>query len=400
MTAAAARANPALTPFAIGVLAALSALSALSIDMYLPAMPAIARDLSAPAAEVQWSLSLFFAGFSLGQLGWGPLSDRVGRRAPVAAGLLLYVAAGALCAVARSAPELALLRLVQALGASAGPVLARAMVSDLADREGAAHVLSTLIVAMGIAPLLAPAVGAQLLALAGWRSIFWLLAALGVAILVAARGLGETLPASRRGGGASVARDYLALLGRPAFVAPALAAAGVYGGMFTYITSSPFVLITGAGLTPARYTAVFASNVAGLVAAAAVNRRLVPRVGARRMLVRGVWVTLAAGAALLAVAASGAGPWWALLPPLFCFIASTGVVAPNGFAVALSAAGRAGGAASALAGCVQFAIAAGAGAFVSLFDNRSPLPMAATMAALAAFTGGAAWWTTVATRDD
>jgi MFS transporter, DHA1 family, multidrug resistance protein len=218
----------------VAVLAALSAMGALSIDMYLPALPAIAADLGASPSAVQWSLSPFFVGFALGQLVWEPLSDRVGRRGPVAAGLMLYVVASVGCALATAAPALALLRLVQALGASAGPVLARAMAADVSEGEGAAHLLSTLVVAMGIAPLLAPAVGAGMLGLAGWRSIFWLLAAVGVTILAASRLMGETLPATARRGSASVTRDYATLLGQRAFVAPALAAAAVYGGMFAY----------------------------------------------------------------------------------------------------------------------------------------------------------------------
>jgi DHA1 family bicyclomycin/chloramphenicol resistance-like MFS transporter len=374
--------------FVIGLLAALSALGALTIDMYLPALPAIARALHAEPGAIQWSLSVFFAGFALGQLIWGPVSDRLGRRAPLAAGLALYVVGSVLCAISVSASQLIGARFVEALGASAGPVLARAIVADLTDREGAARLLSTLLLVMGVAPLAAPAIGAQLLALSGWRAIFVLLAVIGAIVLVACRWLAETRPAELRPqtplGASLVAAGarYRSLATDPGFMGFAFTAASVYGGMFAFITASPFVFISGYGLSPVAYTMLFGANIVGIMSGAAINRKLLPRFGSARLLAAGVTLNLAAAVLLLCVALLVRGAphlWYLLLVPTLAYYLSINFVAPNGFAAALAASHGAGGTGSALAGCLQFGLAAVVGSLVALFDNRSPVPMAVAM---------------------
>jgi DHA1 family bicyclomycin/chloramphenicol resistance-like MFS transporter len=378
------------------VLAALSAMAPFSIDTYLPAMPAIARDLAARPSVVQWSLSLFFAGFSVGQLLWGPVSDRLGRRRPIVVGFVVYVVASLACAMAATGPQLVALRFVQAIGASAGPVVGRAIVADLTDRDGSSRLLSLLMMVMGVAPLVAPTVGSYLLDVAGWRSIFVLLAVLGAAVLVVTRWAPETLPPARRvrtplrGAAGAIGASYAALLRRPLFVAFVAISASISSGLFAYITAAPFLFIEGFGLSPRAFTVVFAANVAGVIGAAALNSRLVMRVGSARMLSVGLRVSVAAGLLLLGGAAAvhaGAAPWWVLLPPLFCFLGSMSIVGPNAFASALAASHGHAGAASATGGALQFAASAVVGATVAAFDNRTPLPMAIAIAICALLAG-------------
>lgn len=370
----------------VALLAALSAVGPLSIDMYLPALPGIAQDLAASPAAVQRTLGLFLAGFACGQIVWGPVSDRLGRRGPLAVGLLLYGLASAACAFAGSAGELSALRFLQALGACAGPVLARAVVGDVTGREGAARLLSTLTLAVGVAPLVAPPLGAQVLALAGWRPIFLLLAGFAAVVLVLARlTLPETLPPAMRRTGpvAGVAADYLRLLRDCGFLGAVVGSAAAFGAMFAYIAAAPFVFVAGYGLTPGRFSLIFAANVAGFVGAAAVNRRLLARRGSPALLWFGNAMMLLGALALLALAAAGAGWEW-ILAPLFLCVASLGFIAPNAAAAALARAPRMAGTASAVLGAMQFGGGAVAGALVGLAGGASPLPMAAVMAALAA----------------
>jgi MFS transporter, DHA1 family, multidrug resistance protein len=371
------------------ILAALSAMAPFSIDTYLPAMPAIARDLATRPSVVQWSLSLFFAGFSVGQLLWGPVSDRLGRRRPIVVGFVVYVVASLLCATAVTGPQLVGLRFLQAIGASAGPVVGRAIVADLTDRDGSSRLLSLLMMVMGVAPLVAPTIGSSLLELWGWRSIFLLLAVLGSVVLVITRWTPETLPPARRvrtplrGAAGAVGASYAALFRRPLFLAYVAISASISSGLFAYITAAPFLFIEGFGLSPRVFTVVFATNVAGVIAAAALNSRLVMRVGSARMLSVGLRVSLAAGLLLLVAAGAvhrGAAPWWILLPPLFFFLGSMSIVGPNAFASALAASHGHAGAASATGGALQFAASAIVGGSVAAFDNRTPLPMAAAIA--------------------
>ena len=195
---ASARAKPARHGWRVlAVLSTLMGFASISTDLYLPAMPAMSRALSADAGTVEWTISGYLIGFSLGQLLWGPIGDRHGRRAPVAIGLLLFVIGSAGCALAGSAWAMIGWRVVQAVGACAGVVLARAMVRDLYESYRAAQMLSTLMTVMAIAPLLGPILGGQILAFAGWRAIFWTLVGIGLATLAALFTLPETLPRER-----------------------------------------------------------------------------------------------------------------------------------------------------------------------------------------------------------
>ena len=273
------------------VLGSINAIGPLSIDMYLPAFPEIARDLGSSASQVQLTLTACVAGLALGQLFIGPLSDRLGRRAPLMAAMLTYAVASVLCSLAPSAPVLIALRFLQGLAGAGGIVISRAVVRDLHSGAAAVRLFSSLMLVTGLAPILAPLAGAQLLAFTSWRGIFVVLAVLSalIAVLVAL-GLGETLPPERRSDNG--VRRTLAimrgLLRNRWFVGHALAGGLGFGALFAYIAGSPFVLQGIYGVSPQLYSVLFAMNGLGLIAGSQVNARLVGRFGPGKLLRAGL----------------------------------------------------------------------------------------------------------------
>ena len=375
---------PARSGFVL-LLAALTAVGPLSIDMYLPAMPTLATTFGASAGTVQFTLSGFFVAFAAGQLVYGPVSDALGRRRPLLVGLLLFVLASLLCTTATSASDLIFLRVLQGLGACSGVVLARAVVRDLYARDQSARVLSSIMVAMALAPLMAPLIGGHVLVLFGWQAIFVLLAAIGMVLFgLAAFGLKESLPPSRRTPLSlrRVGWAYLSLLRDRSYVGHALSSAFVTGGMFAYISGSPFVFIELHGVPPERYGLLFGLNVLGLMGGAFLNGRLVPRYGSARILRVGVASAALSGSLLGGVAIAGVGGLPALLLPLFCFIASLSFVGANAMAGALSARPELAGTGSALAGALQFGVGSLAAAAVAALDNGTAIPMTGVIAVM------------------
>ena len=366
------------------LLGALTAMGPLAIDMYLPSFPAIAGELGTTTAAVQATAAAYFLGLAFGQAFYGSFSDRVGRKLPLYVGLVLFIAASIGCALATSVEALGVLRFVQALGGCAEMVVARAVVRDrFAERDGI-RVLSLLLLVMGAAPILAPTIGGQLLLAFGWRSIFWVLAAYGVAGLVAVVALlPETLPPARRQAHSfgRLLRVYGTLLRDRRYMAYVLAGSFIISGMFAYIAGSPFVFIELFGVPPDRYGILFGANAFGLIAASQVNGRLAQRVDPRRVVRVVLPVSAAAGLVLLGSTLTGIGGFPGLLAPLFVFVASLGFVLPNTTVLAMAPHGSVAGSASALMGTVQFLLGAVAGGLVGVLANGTAVPLGAVIAA-------------------
>jgi len=359
------------------ILGALSAFGPLAIDFYLPAFPAMAQAFATDEKHVQTTLAAYFLGLSLGQLAYGPVADRFGRRIPLLFGVALFTLASLACAYAPNLDTLILARFVQALGGCAGMVLSRAIVSDKCDPVASAKVFSQLMLVMGLAPILAPMLGGVLVNVAGWQSIFLTLSLFSAACLVAVGlGLPESLPAHMpRQPLSGALRQYLRLLADRVFVGHALTGGIAIAGMFAYIAGSPFVFIKLYGVPAEHYGWLFGTNAAGFILVAQINARLLAKRGPAFLLVRAVWLYLAAGLVLLGVAALRPAHLWPLLVPLFVCISSLGCIIPNASACAMSGQGARAGSASALMGCLQFSVAAGAAALVGLLHDGSAVPM-------------------------
>jgi MFS transporter, DHA1 family, multidrug resistance protein len=353
------------------VLGALIALGPATIDMYLPALPTLADDLSATPAQVQLTLTGTLVGLGLGQLVLGPVSDAVGRRLPVLVGTAVHVLASLLCMVAPNVAVLGGLRLVQGLSAAAAAVVATAVVRDLYSGNAAAVVLSRLMLVLGAAPVLAPTVGGELLRLTDWRGVFGALAVLGLLLLVmAARALPETLPPSRRrtGGVVGTARAYGGLLRDRSYVGLVLVAGTAMAALFAYVSGSAFVLQEQYGLDEQQFGLVFGAGAVFLIAATQLNVRLLDHTGPAQVMTGGLVAGVLASAALLVIAATGGG-LVPLLAALWAVLASVGLVMPNAPALALSRHAEATGTAAALLGAVQFGVGAVAAPLVGLLGT-------------------------------
>ncbi len=360
------------------ILGALSAFGPLAIDFYLPAFPAMAQAFATDEKHVQATLAAYFLGLSIGQLAYGPVADRFGRRKPLMFGVTLFTLASLACAYAPNLDTLVVARFIQALGGCAGMVLSRAIVSDKCDPVASAKVFSQLMLVMGLAPILAPMLGGVLVNLAGWQSIFLALSLFSAGCLLAVSlGLAESLPEHiPRQPLSGALRQYLRLLADRVFLGHALTGGIAIAGMFAYIAGSPFVFIKLYGVPAEHYGWLFGTNAAGFILVAQVNARLLAKRGPAFLLGRAVWLYLVAGLVLLGVAALRPAQLWPLLVPLFICIASLGCIIPNASACAMSGQGARAGSASALMGCVQFSVAAGAAALVGLLHDGSAVPMA------------------------
>jgi MFS transporter, DHA1 family, multidrug resistance protein len=376
------RPQPSYAKLAI-ILGTLSAFGPLSIDMYLPALPTIAEGFGTQTAVVQQTLAVFFIGLAVGQAFYGPIADRVGRRAPLLFGCGLYMLACIGCALAPSVQSLILLRFAQALGACAGIVISRSIVRDLFDQQESARMYSFLMLVMGLAPITAPLIGGQLLLYFGWRAIFITLSGFGLAcLLLVIFILPETLPVERRtrsGLGAAL-RAYGEILASRSYMGYAIAGGLASSAMFAYISGSPFVFIELNGVAPEYFGLLFGTNAVGLIAAAQFNRWLLTRYQDTQILKAALAFTAMTGLLLLGVTATGLGGFPAMLVVLFLCIASTGLVGPNATAAAMAPYPRSAGSAAALLGAIQFVLGAIAGALVGALHNGTALPMAGVIA--------------------
>lgn len=364
----------------LATLGGLSAVGAFAFDMYLPAFPAIAAEFGVPPGEVQLTLIVALVGLGIGQLSAGPFSDRYGRRGPVLVGLALYTAASVLIAVAPTMAVFTALRLLQGIGGGIALTVSRACVRDMFRGAEASRYMSRLTLFFGVAPIVAPNVGAAVLAFTSWRGIFFILAGYGVLLAAAVlRWLPETLPLERRrsGGARDTAAVFRILFTDRHFLGYALAQNLSFAALFAYLSAGSFVLQVVFGVSARTYALIFAANAIGMVVAGQISAHFVGRRTPRALLFGALAVGMLACAVL--IAAAEAGSLAAVVAALFAFVASLGFVFPNSMALALDKHPDRAGSAAALLGGMQSAVSTVAGPLVAVLGTATGVPMAAVM---------------------
>ena len=360
------------------LMGALTAIGPISIDMYLPAFPEMAANLGATGSQVERTLAAYLIGMAGAQLIYGPLADRFGRKPPLYGALIVYILASAGCALAPTVEFLTVCRVVQAMGGAAGMVISRAVVRDHYSTQEAARALSMLMLVMGIAPILAPLVGAQVLTLAGWRGIFAVITLAGIALLIAvSRIMVESLPHEKQVAlsWGHIFRTYWGLIRHRRFVAFALSGGMGSATMFAYIVASPRLFIEYFGVSPQSYGFIFGFNALSLIVGSQVSARLLKTHRPEKLLPWALLAMMSAGLSALALILVG----WITMPLIMLcmmsFMFTQGFVGPNSAAMALSDQGRQLGSASAMMGTITMSCGALAGLTVSLWDMAGPAPL-------------------------
>ncbi|MDQ7101566.1 MULTISPECIES: multidrug effflux MFS transporter [unclassified Serratia (in: enterobacteria)] len=355
-------------------LSALMAVTSLSTDIYLPAMPLMAKDLRGNA---ELTITGFLIGFCLAQLIWGPVSDRFGRRLPLFIGMGLFVIGSMGCALSTDIGQIIFWRVFQALGACTGPMLARAMIRDLFSRTRAAQMLSTLMIIMAIAPIAGPLIGGQMIKVTSWHAIFWLLAIIGALMLMSLFWLPETLPAEKRSQTSvtKAFKNYFTLLTNTRYMRFTLCLTFYYVAAYAFITGSPFVYITYFGVDPQHYGWLFAINIVGLMAVSMVNRRLVHRYPLEMLLKNAVFIATIAALVLAVTTGLGVGGLFLIVGAVFVFFSMNGIIAATSTACALDAVPNVAGSASALMGAFQYGSGIISSLLLALFSDGSPWTM-------------------------
>jgi DHA1 family bicyclomycin/chloramphenicol resistance-like MFS transporter len=360
------------------LMGALTAIGPISIDMYLPAFPEMAANLGATGSQVERTLAAYLIGMAGAQLIYGPLADRFGRKPPLYGALIVYILASAGCALAPTVEFLTVCRVVQAMGGAAGMVISRAVVRDHYSTQEAARALSMLMLVMGIAPILAPLVGAQVLTLAGWRGIFAVITLAGIALLIAvSRIMVESLPHEKQVAlsWGHIFRTYWGLIRYRRFVAFALSGGMGSATMFAYIVASPRLFIEYFGVSPQSYGLIFGFNALSLIVGSQVSARLLKTHRPEKLLPWALLAMMSAGLSALALILIG----WITMPLIMLcmmsFMFTQGFVGPNSAAMALSDQGRQLGSASAMMGTITMSCGALAGLTVSLWNMAGPAPL-------------------------
>jgi DHA1 family bicyclomycin/chloramphenicol resistance-like MFS transporter len=357
----------------------LMAIGPFAINMYLPSLPALQRDFEAHPAQVQLTLAAYFLGLALGQIPWGALSDRMGRRRPMLIGVCLFTAATVACALATSINVLIGARLLQAIGGCANMVIIRAIIRDLFTPVEGARVFSALLLVMGVAPIIAPLLGSWLLAGFGWRGIFVFLGIYGT---ICALTIWRAFPETRKAGTAPAPNrepwglQLKLLFTDRIFVGNALAGGFSQAAIFAYLAGSPFVFIEFLGYSPQAYGWIFAANAIGLVAGSQLNRVMLPRYGLDGVMTRSGSLAAAAGTLLLVLALNGGG-LAAMWIPMFICVFTQGFVLPNTSAGALTRHPSRAGFASGVLGTLQFTMGALPSIAIGMLEPQSAVPLAA-----------------------
>jgi MFS transporter, DHA1 family, multidrug resistance protein len=371
------------------LLGALAACGPLATDMYLPSLPAIAKAFGVSASAASATLTSFMAGFSIGMLLYGPLSDAYGRRPVLLGGIALFTVASIACWLSFSVGELTVVRFLQALGAGAASVLARAIARDAHEPSDAAKVLSMVAIVTAVGPLLAPLLGGQLLLLGGWRIVFVALTLFGMACAVAAYlRVPETWPPEKRESGA-VLRSFAAygrLLRDPLVWGHMLCGGMAFAAMFTYISATPFVYIEYFHVTPQHYGFFFGLNILGIMLGNFLNTRFIGRMGTLRMVSIASFVSIVASFFVSLVCLTGLGGLWSIVVGLFFVVGVVGLLGANCATDLMYRYPVNAGAAAAVFGAAQLGLGAFASVVVGWFPGVSPFGMGCTIGAFGALT--------------
>ena len=368
------------------ILGMLTAIGPFSIDMYLPAFPDIAKNLHTTIAQVTLSLSSFFIGISAGQLLYGPLLERFGRKKPLYAGLCIYLLASVGCAMAQSVNALIILRLLQALGGCVGMVAARAMVRDLFEVKENAKIFSTLMLVVAVSPIIAPTLGGYITAVLGWRFVF---AMLIVVALIIIAGIYFLLPESKKPDPSfslkplPIIKNFAGVIRHPQFYTYALTAGISAAGLYAYIGGSPFVFMEMYKVNERQYGWIFALIAMGLIGASQINTVLLKNYESEQIIKVALFCQSVIGATMVLITFFGWNDLFITIFLLFIFLCCQGFVFPNSSALSLASFGHNAGSASALMGAIQMSIGAGTSALVSVLQNHTALPMTGVMACCA-----------------
>ncbi len=357
------------------LLGALAALGPLSIDMYLPSFQAIERELRTTPAMVSGTMASYFVGLCLGQLFYGPWSDRVGRKVPLLVGISIYLLASLGCALSNSVEMLIALRFVQAYGACSGMVVGRAVVRDLFPPQETSKVFSLVMLTMGVSPIVAPLLGQLLAEIGGWRGNFAFMVLFAASVWLAVlRLLPWDAPRKTLPSGAPLWRRFQGVAQDKNFLAYALSGTLIQGGAYCYVSGSASLFMGSLGLSPKAFSMLFGLNASALIFSAQWNARLLDQHGYRTLLARSIYLGTAAGAVMVAM---GLGHWGGLgvVFPLFVFMGCQGFIFPNSAAGALAEQGHQAGTASALLGFMQYGGAAPAAGGVGLLHRWTDAPM-------------------------
>jgi len=357
------------------------AIGPLAVDMYLPAMPTLQREFAVDASRVQHTLSAYLLGLAIGQLGFGPIADRFGRKAPLVGGLVIFALASAGCVVAGSIGQFVLLRFAQALGGASGMVVIRAVIRDRFDEMQSARVLSLMMLVMGAAPILAPLGGGWILITGSWHWIFGFLTAFAtMCIVLVLVFLEESHPVHRRSATLFRALAAAAPLFRDRrFIGPVIVFIAPFGAFFAYLAAAPFVYIQYFGIPAGQFGWYFGAGAASFITMSQVNRRMVARHGVRRVLGWGVYGLAGGATVLLILGSTGLAGFWGVFFPIFFMIGSVGFIASNATSVAMAPFGERAGVASSLLGSAQSAFGVLTSVGVGALGSHGPVPMAVVM---------------------
>ena len=375
--------HPQKQVYLIIILGLLSAIGPLSIDMYLPAFPSIAKGLNTSVSSVMLSLSSFFVGISVGQLLYGPLLERFGRKTPLYFGLTLYAISSFACATAMSVETLILFRFFQALGGCVGMVASRAMVRDLFEVKDNAKIFSTLMLVIAVSPIIAPTLGGFVSASFGWRYIFWVLILI-IALIIG--GIYFLLPESKQPDTnfslkpKAILSGFAVILKHPQFGVYTFTGAVAYAGLYAYISGSPYVFMEVFKVTEQHYGWIFAIVAAGLIGSSQLNSVLLKKYTSEQIIKVTLSVQGVIGIVLVSTSLFGFSELYSTIVLVFLFLCCQGFLFPNASALSIAPFGHNAGNASALMGFIQMSVGAFMSAMVSVLHNDSTLPMTGVMA--------------------